>query len=117
DKRKKALSLEKEVLEAARGLKPPLLEIGAAGRLFLDGRLENVLPLEDAKRHQEAKLIQNGKVVVDAEKIGKRREAIVNNVFSQTPVGVIILGGSHDLMEHLPKDTQYIRIRVSSYPK
>jgi hypothetical protein len=117
ERRKKAEDLEKEIPEAAPGLKVPLLEIGATGRLLLVGQLEKVLPMEDAKNHQEAKLVQGGKIVIDAQKIRKRREAIVKNVLAHGPGGVIVLGGSHDLREHLTKDAEYIRVFVKSYPK
>ena len=117
ERKNKTEDLEKEIMYAAEGLKAPLLEIGAAGRLLLLGDLEKVLPMEDEKRHQEAKLVQGGKITVDAGKIGKRRAAIVGNVLASGPVAVIVLGGSHDLREHLPKDAEYIRVYVKSYPK
>jgi hypothetical protein len=108
--------LEKEILEAAAGLKAPLLEIGAAGRMHMTSQLEQVLPIDDAKRHQEAKMVQGGEIAPNPEKIRKRREAIVKNVLDRGPVGVIIIGGSHDLTEQLPKDAEYIRVFVKSYP-
>jgi hypothetical protein len=117
DRKKKAEDLEKEIAGSLPGLTVPLLEIGATGRLLLRDELEQMLPLEDAKRHQEAKLVKSGKIVVDPEKIRRRREAMVKNVFDRAAVGVIVLGGSHDLSEQLPKDAEYIRVFLRSYPK
>ena len=102
---------------AAEGLKAPLLEIGAAGRLLLLGDLEKVLPMEDEKRHQEAKLVQGERSRWTLGRSESRRAAIVGNVLASGPVAVIVLGGSHDLREHLPKDAEYIRVYVKSYPK
>jgi hypothetical protein len=42
---------------------------------------------------------------------------MVKNVFDRAAVGVIVLGGSHDLSEQLPKDAEYIRVFLRSYPK
>jgi hypothetical protein len=117
ERKKKAEDLQKEIQDAAAGLRIPLQEIGAAGRLLLRGQLERVLPLEDAKLLQEAKPVKDGKIVMDTEKIRRRREAQVKNVFARGPVGVIVLGGSHDLTEQLPKDAEYIRVFMKSYPK
>jgi hypothetical protein len=60
--------------------------------------------MEDEKRPQEAKLVPNRKIVKDDGKIWKRREAIVKNLPN---VAVIVLGGSHDLSEHIP-DAEYV---------
>ena len=51
-KKAEARDVEKEIQQAIAELKPALLEAGAPIRLLSLGQLENVLPMEDAQRHQ-----------------------------------------------------------------
>lgn len=84
--------------------------------MLLAGELERVLPLEDAAAKRAANPVKGGRIAPDAARIGARKAAMVKNVFDRGPVGVIVLGSSHDLTEHLPEGTEYIRVTVKAYP-
>ena len=60
--------------------------------------------------------VKDGRIAPDAARIGARRAAMVKNVFDRGDVGVIVLGASHDLTEHLPAGTKYIRVTLKTMP-
>jgi hypothetical protein len=94
-----------------------LLDLGAPGRLLIDGDQVEVLPLDDEKALNEAKPKQvGGKFTFDPEKVRVREEAMVRNAFTRGPVAVVILGGAHDLTQKLA-DCRYARVTVKIYPE
>jgi hypothetical protein len=98
DRYEKAKNIEAEVLQLLDQHRVALLEVGAAGRLLISGELEEVLPLEDAEKLDEAKPITpSGEVKLNSAKVEARHDAQVWNALKYGPVAVVILGGAHDL--------------------
>jgi hypothetical protein len=52
-----ARKIETEIMSLLDQQRVALLELGAAGRLLMSGELEEVLPLEDAEKLEQAKPI------------------------------------------------------------
>jgi hypothetical protein len=77
-----------------------LLEIGAPGRLLIAGEIDDVLPLDDAELLDEAKPITpEVKVRLDPEKLKARPDAQVKSGLEKGALGLIVLGGAHDLSD------------------
>lgn len=94
-----------------------LLQIGAAGRLLLEGETEKVLPLEDHEAWQEANPIRNGKrVEIREEVLTKREREMVKRVLGKDRA-VIVVGGGHKLLKYVPADTAYKDVVVVGIPK
>jgi hypothetical protein len=92
-----------------------MLRIGAAGQLHMEGVLKT-LPADDEAAHEAARPVgPDGKVKLDAKLIEAREAAIVENVVSDNPVSVLILGGAHDLSDNMPEGCQYIRVATKAY--
>ena len=97
-----------------------LLQLGAAGRLLLNGEIEGVLPLDDADAHAASNPVSDdGLVALDQEKIEAREDAQVRLMLGNGPVAVIILGGAHDLSDNLERlssaKAEYIRVEVKAW--
>jgi hypothetical protein len=110
DVEKVELSATKEERELIRQLR---LEMGAAVCLVAEGDLEEVLPLENQKRLDEARPVRGGKVVVDAAKNAAREKAMIEVVKAHGPAAVIVLGGKHKLAA---PDVEVIRVTTMGYP-
>jgi hypothetical protein len=90
-----------------------LLQIGAAGRLFLSGEIDEVAPLEDHQAWRAANPAKNGKVEFN-EEANKRREQVMVAKIAKEKEAVIVLGSEHQLSKLLPKDVAYTRVVVKS---
>jgi hypothetical protein len=98
------------------------LEIGAAGQLFLEGELNNLLSAENAAAFTQANPVgDDGKVVFDEKRNATREDAIVRELLKGGPFAVIVLGGGHDLAdnaERLSKGTcEVITVSMKAYRK
>lgn len=95
---------------------PELLNAGSAARLHLAGIVKELLPAESARLHRAGQP-QGG--VVDADLSRLRDRAIVGNVVARDgPLAVIVLGGAHDLTNHVKADApgwEYIRVGTAGY--
>jgi hypothetical protein len=93
------------------------LDVGAVGRLMMTGESE-ALPAENKKVMEAANPVKDGKVEFDEAAIERREDAIVRNVLaSESPVVVLMLGGSHDLGDNVPGDVEVVRVQVKSHRK
>lgn len=78
-----------------------LLEIGAAGQLYLQGKLGEVLPAEEAGVFEQANPVSDdGKVVFDEKRNVAREDAVVRTLLKAGPLSVIVMGGAHDLTDN-----------------
>lgn len=96
-----------------------LLEYGAAGRLLAAREIEQVLPLDDADRLDMAKPVTPSGVKIDREKVAAREDAQVKAVMDKGGIGLIVLGGSHDLSDSVRRLGQgrceYIRVTTRRF--
>jgi hypothetical protein len=98
ERRQKLLDLLKEVTATQSEHRRKMLEMGVAFRLLLVGRLDAVLPLDDAALLDAANPVRaDGSIKADASAIAKREQAMVSHALKAGPVAVIVCGGSHDL--------------------
>ena len=96
--------LRQQIDDSSHELRLELLQIGAAGRLYLAGELEEVLPLDDAKVLKEAyPLTADGKITLDAKAIEARQDAQVRAMIDKGPFALCILGGAHDLADNVKR--------------
>jgi hypothetical protein len=120
ERRTQARALEKEILGMVAQHKQPLLEVGAAGRLLASQEIEKGLPLDRTELLEKAKLVRpDGKIRLDPAAIDRRRDGHVRAVLDKGPVGLIVLGGAHDLAEQVrrhSKTCEYIRVWVRHFP-
>ena len=78
-----------------------LLEIGAAGQLYLRGKLGEVLPAEEAGVFEQANPVgDDGKVDFDKKRNTAREDAVVRTLLKAGPLAVIVMGGAHDLADN-----------------
>lgn len=115
-----AHSIEAKILAMLEDFQIRLLEMGAAGRLLINGEIEEVLPIEDAETLEQANPITtDSKVQLDQAKITERHDAIVKNALKSGPMCLMILGGEHDLTESLNRlgggKCEYFRITTKRY--
>ncbi len=120
DRHAEAKKIEKEILGLLNQHRVALLELGAAGRLLMSGELEEVLPLEDADKLEQAKPITpNGEVKLDPAKVEARHDAQVRMAFNKGPVAVVILGGAHNLTDSASRFTygccEYVRMTTKRF--
>jgi hypothetical protein len=87
-----------------------LLQIGAAGRLYLSDEIDDVLPLEDHAAWRAAKPADG---VIDPQANEVREKAMANRLPSRA---VIVLGVGHDLTKWLPGEFEYTVERVEALP-
>jgi hypothetical protein len=93
-----------------------VLAVGTPGRLWAEGTIEGVLPLEDETALQDAKPVLDGKVKPDEAKIAAREKAMVARL-PKEGFAVIVLGGSHDLGPYLPTGSLYVKATPRGYPE
>ncbi len=112
---KNGAAVVKEIEELLEEHGKRLLELGAAGRLLIAGEIEDVLPLDDAERLEQAKpQPATGRLAVAPEKLAARHDAIVRAATADGPLAVIVLGASHDLTASVYRvgggGCEYIRV-------
>lgn len=84
------------------------LQIGAAGRLYMNGEIDNVLPLEDHNAWRAARPVDG---VIDPAANEARECAMAKRLPSRA---VIVLGMDHDLSKWLPGEFEYLLERVEA---
>jgi hypothetical protein len=94
-----------------------LLMTGAPIRPFAEGRLDAVLPLDDAKLlDADGPILPGGKQ--DSAAVANREAAMVKRALAAGSVAVIICGDSHDLSAAVLQADQaagYIRVAERGY--
>lgn len=96
--------------------KNDLLMVGTPGKLMMAGQLDQVLPTETEKSIKDgAPFDAKGNVKLDADKIEKREDVIVEHLLKGESVVFVILGGAHDLSNNIPDDCEYIRVATKKY--
>ncbi len=113
---------EKEKTGELVGLWETMLRHGAVGRLYRQGVLKDVLPLEDEAAYAAANPVgENGTVEFDAARNEKREDAQARNLLARQGVVVVILGGAHDLTDNLRRlagdDVQYVQVETKAYSR
>jgi hypothetical protein len=120
DPYRSARGIEAELAKMLDDHRDRLLEFGAAGRLFIAGELEDVLPLDDDDALEASRPVTtDGRVKLDKAKVRAREEAQVRLLLAGDPVAVIVLGGKHDLSHQLRAvaggRVEYLRVTTSMY--
>src|SRR4051794_5249409 len=97
-----------------------MLEMGAAFRLLMAGKLEAVLPLDDAAALEAANPFKaDGCYKPDKIANDLRENAMVNKALAAGPVTIIICGGSQDLGPAIARmgkpGCEYIRVTVRAH--
>jgi hypothetical protein len=95
-------------------LRLDLLEVGASGRLMIDGVIE-VLPAEDAVWLEKANPVKDGKVQFNSEINENREDAIVQNLLKSGSVVLVVMGGAHDFSNNVPRECKYERVATKAY--
>jgi hypothetical protein len=115
----KAVALEREFVGRLADHRADTLKMGAAVQLLVTGRLEAVLPLDDAEMLGAA-----GPVLPstgpDAAAVARRLQAMVKNALAAGPAAVIICRDAHDLTEAIREvdgETEYYRVATRGYSK
>jgi hypothetical protein len=93
-----------------------LLEVGVAGRLQLEGAVQQVWPLDDEAALHAARPVAEGQVVIDAEQMRARERAMMRPL-PEAGVVLIVLGAAHDLRGVLPRGAGYVRVKVEGFPE
>jgi len=91
------------------------LRFGAAGQLYVEGKLPAIKPAEEANAYQAANPVNGETVEIDEEAMKRRRQAIVDRL-EKEPLAIVVLGVAHDLTPHVAEGTEYIRLTVPSVP-
>ena len=90
-----------------------LLGIGAAGKLYLAGELDDVLPCETLESLKVADPVTDGRVILDREQLEARENQMLARILeSDKEVIVIVLGAAHDLSNNVPGEVGVKRIEV-----
>ena len=101
-------------------LRRDLLQIGAAGRLLMEGKIEAILPLEDVAAYKAANPVaKDGAVALDQNRIEARQDAQAKRLLGAGKIALIILGGAHDLSDNLDRlsggKAEYIRVATKQW--
>jgi hypothetical protein len=118
ERHKKALGREQEIEGMLAQHNEDMLKVGAAIRLMMLGRLDAVLPLDDAKLLDAAgPVLPKGKR--DPAAVARREQAMVKKALAAAaPVAVITCGASHDLTAAIraaDNDAEYYRVTVRGF--
>lgn len=114
----KAVAIKADLRTMIEEHQASLLQLGAAGRLYMLGKLKAVLPAESLDAHAQANPLANGAVQLDLAKQEAREHAIVQELGKASDKTVVlVLGGDHDLSDNIPADWSYVRVAVSEYGK
>jgi hypothetical protein len=93
-----------------------ILRYGATGRLYREGKIKELLPLEDAAAWKAAyPEKKDGALVME-----KREDAQVANMLKQTGIVLVVMGGGHDLSDNLQRagvKVEYLRVETRTYRK
>ncbi len=97
-----------------------LLQLGAAGRLFMAGRIKAVAPLEEVASYQAADPVdEDGMVIFDQDRIEARQTAQAKRLLADGEFTLIVLGGAHDLGDNLERlsggQAEYIRVATKRW--
>jgi endonuclease YncB( thermonuclease family) len=99
----------------------PALRQGATGQLYREGKIKDLLPLDDAAALRAANPIaDDGTLKADSSAVAKRTDAQVAALLKQPGIVVVVLDGAHDLTKHLTAadaKVEYLRIEVRAYKK
>ena len=81
-----------------------LLQLGAAGRLLMEGKIQAVSPLEDVTSYEAADPVSgDGAIVLDRGRIEARQTAQAKRLLAGGKFALIVLGGAHDLSDNLDR--------------
>jgi hypothetical protein len=113
-----AAEVDRQIAELQHGHRLQLLEVGAAGRLAVEG-LAEVLPLEDVRVFEAGYPFRpDGSFDLDPAKLRPRHDAQVRAALVSGPVAVIVLGASHDLTDSVRRlgdgSTEYIQVTMNA---
>jgi len=112
-----SIPLEEELKAIEERFRRDLLQVGAAGRLLMEGKVE-VLPLDDADAYDAANPVKNGSVVLDERRIEARQDAQVKRLLRGN-FALVILGSAHDLADNLDRlsggKAEYIRVATKRW--
>lgn len=90
-----------------------MLQIGAPGRLYTIGELEDLLPLEDEAAYKAANPL-GGTVRFDPAAIEARQDAMLGRMLGGGPFAFVVLGGANDLADNARKlrrgDVEYVKV-------
>jgi endonuclease YncB( thermonuclease family) len=96
-----------------------ILRHGATGRLYREGALKDVLPLEDAAAWKAAYPVRDdGTVVMNDKAMEKREDAQVAAMLKHKGIVIVVLGGAHDLTDNLQRaetPVEYVRVQPRAY--
>lgn len=120
DGHRQAAAIERDLLGLIGQSRPLLLEVGAAGRLVMNGEIGGVLPLDDeAALDQANPVTPGGRIRIDAAKVRRREDAMVRAALDGGPFALVVLGGAHDLSDSVRRiaggDCEYIRVTTKAY--
>jgi hypothetical protein len=112
----KSKSLEEKMEEVLARHQRQMKEHGAADRLLIAGGIEEILPLDDANLLDA---VTPTSAKLDSVKLKAREDAQVKAVLEKGGVGLIVLGGSHDLSESVLRlgggKCEYIRVTTKRF--
>jgi len=98
-----------------------ILRLGAAGQLYMEGKITAILPAESEAEYRTANPVHGGRVLIDSAAMERREDAIVRNLLLGRTISIIILGGKHKLDNNLQADrhgrVQYERVTPLGYPR
>ena len=83
------------------------LRIGAAGQLYVDGKLKQLLPAEDTEKYRAANPVDGEQVEFDAKAEAARLAAMVKRL-EQHKQALVVLGMAHDLSGLVDKDMELV---------
>ena len=97
-----------------------LLQLGAAGRLFMAGRIKAIAPLEEVAAYDAADPVtEDGMVTLDQDRIEARQTAQAKRLLAGGKFSLIVLGGAHDLSDNLDRlsggQAEYIRVATTQW--
>ncbi len=96
-----------------------LAHVGAPIKLLVEGKLERVLPLDDAGLLDASNPIKDGKVQFDPAIVARRERAMIRNALASGRVAVIVCGGAHDLADAIRQAAddgcEYVQVTVKGY--
>ena len=87
------------------------LRIGAAGQLYVDGKLKQLLPAEDTEKYRAANPVDSDQVEFDAKAEAARMAAMVKRL-EQHKQPIVVLGMAHDLSQFVDEDTELVVLTV-----
>jgi hypothetical protein len=98
-----------------------LLRIGAAGQLYMEGKVQHLRGAESKESFARANPVTENGVIIDPDAMAEREEDIVFNLSMNTaPVVIVVLGSAHDLTadtaRYVTPKLKYVRIGTPSLP-